>query len=61
VRYESEMLEYMHVNHEDLFEAIRSTGLLADETATRVSAALDEFAKVFQPKLGLVSGDEAAA
>jgi F-type H+-transporting ATPase subunit alpha len=60
VRFESEMLEYMHANHEDIFEAIAGSGLLEDDVAEQVSAALDEFAKVFQPRFGS-AGDEAAA
>jgi len=60
VRYEAEMLEYMHANHADILEAIASSGLLEDDVAEKLTAALDLFARAFQPSRTTAS-DEAAA
>jgi len=51
-RYEDEMLEYMRTDHGGVLEAIRSSGKLEDDTAAKLVAALDAFAKVFQPSAG---------
>jgi F-type H+-transporting ATPase subunit alpha len=51
-RYESEMLEYVQQNHADVVESIRKEGKLSDETDGKLRAALDAFAKVFQPSKG---------
>ncbi len=51
-RYESEMLEHMRTNHGDVLKAIQDAGKLEEDTETRLAAALDEFAKVFQPSSG---------
>lgn len=59
-RYEKELLDWMHANHEGVFEAIRETGKFEDETEQKLSAALDEFAKVFEPTTTASSSDEAA-
>ena len=48
-RYEGEMLEYLKDNHGQIFENIRNTGKLDDETEASLVAALDEFVEVFQP------------
>ena len=48
-RYEREMLRYMVESHADILDTIRSSGKLEAETAGRLAAALDAFAKVFQP------------
>jgi F-type H+-transporting ATPase subunit alpha len=48
-RYESEMLAYLDQRHAGILEAIRSSGKLEDDVKAKLSAALDEFAKVFQP------------
>ncbi len=48
-RYEAEMLEFVRTNHGGIFEAIRTSGKLDDETEKKIIDALDEFAKVFQP------------
>jgi F-type H+-transporting ATPase subunit alpha len=48
-RYEREMLAFMSSQHPELLEAIRSSGKLEEATKAKLSAALDEFAKVFQP------------
>ena len=59
-RYEKELLDWMHANHEGVFETIRETGKFEDETEQKLSAALDEFAKVFEPTTTASSSDEAA-
>ena len=56
-RYEGEMLEYLRDNHGQIFENIRNTGKLDDETEASLVAALDEFAEVFQPTTA--TGDHA--
>jgi F-type H+-transporting ATPase subunit alpha len=48
-RYESEMLAFLTSQHSDIPETIRSSGKLEDATKAKLTAALDEFAKVFQP------------
>jgi F-type H+-transporting ATPase subunit alpha len=48
-RYEREMLAFMTSQHSDIPEAIRSSGKLEDATKAKLAAALDEFAKIFQP------------
>ena len=56
-RYEGEMLEYLRDNHGQIFENVRNTGKLDDETEAALVAALDEFAEVFQPTAA--TGDHA--
>jgi F-type H+-transporting ATPase subunit alpha len=58
-RYEREMLDFVRSNHGDLLKAIRQSGKLDDEIAQKLTAALDEFAGVFQPS-GAASQTEAA-
>jgi len=48
-RYESEMLAYLEQRHAGILEAIHSSGKVDDDVKAKLSAALDEFAKVFQP------------
>jgi F-type H+-transporting ATPase subunit alpha len=48
-RYEKEMVEFILSSHGDILESIRDTGRLEEETEQKLKAALDEFAKVFQP------------
>jgi F-type H+-transporting ATPase subunit alpha len=48
-RYEKEMLDYVRQSHGDVLEAIRTTGKLEEETEKKLVAALDAFAKIFQP------------
>ena len=51
-RYEAEMLEYLRDNHGHIFENVRNSGALDDDTEAALVAALDEFAEVFQPTAG---------
>ena len=60
-RYEQEMLDWMHANHENIFDAIRESGKFDDETEQKLAAALDEFANVFQPTTAASSSDTEAA
>ncbi|VDG25688.1 F0F1 ATP synthase subunit alpha [Lactiplantibacillus mudanjiangensis] len=46
-RYQTEMFDFIHSSHQDLFDTIVSTKKLPD--TDQVNAALDEFAKQFQP------------
>jgi len=48
-RYEKEMLAFITTRHAGIAEAIRSSGKLEDDTKAKLGAALDEFAKLFQP------------
>ena len=48
-RYESEMLGYMRSQHPELLVTIRSSGKLDDDVKSKLDAALDAFAQIFQP------------
>ncbi len=48
-RYETEMLEWMRSTHPEILSAIRDSGKFEEETEQKLVAALDEFAKIFQP------------
>jgi F-type H+-transporting ATPase subunit alpha len=48
-RYEAEMLEYMRANHGDVLKAMRDSGKLEEDTESKLMAALDAFADIFQP------------
>ena len=59
-RYERELLDWMHGNHEGILQEIRETGKFEDETKQKLTSALDEFANVFQSTASFSSDDEAA-
>jgi F-type H+-transporting ATPase subunit alpha len=48
-RYEKEMLDYVRQSHRGVLDAIRTTGKLEEDTDQKLVAALDAFAKIFQP------------
>jgi F-type H+-transporting ATPase subunit alpha len=48
-RYEEEMMAWMRSTHPQILTEIREKGDLPDALASKLAAALDEFAKVFQP------------
>ncbi len=48
-RYESEMLGYVRSQHPELLATIRSSGKLDDDVRSKLDAALDAFAQIFQP------------
>jgi F-type H+-transporting ATPase subunit alpha len=50
-RYEREMLEHLRTRHAAVLETIRSSGKLEADTKQKLIAALDEFAKIFQPSV----------
>jgi F-type H+-transporting ATPase subunit alpha len=54
-RYEAEMLEYLRSDHSDILEAIASSGKLEDDTAAKLTTALDAFAAIFQSSTGGVT------
>jgi hypothetical protein len=43
------MLDHLRTRHAGILETIRSTGKLEPDTRSKLVAALDEFAKIFQP------------
>ncbi len=48
-RYESELVQYMRASQAALLARIRDTGLLSPDDEEKLAAALDAFAKLFQP------------
>ena len=46
-RFEREFLEYLRRSEEGILAEIRDTGKLSDETAERLTAAIEEFKKQF--------------
>jgi F-type H+-transporting ATPase subunit alpha len=48
-RYADEMIEFLTTRHPQILEEIKSTGELGDELRTKLDAALDAFAEIFQP------------
>ncbi len=48
-RYEREMLDHLRTRQAGVLETIRSSGKLEADTKQKLIAALDEFAKIFQP------------
>jgi F-type H+-transporting ATPase subunit alpha len=48
-RYESEMLSFVRSQHPEIAASIKSTGKLDDDVRKKLEAALDAFAKIFQP------------
>ena len=60
-RYEREMLDWMRTNKSEILETIKKTGKFESETEQKLIAALDEFAKIFQPTIAAgAQGTEAA-
>ena len=54
-RYQGEMLAHVQQRHGDVVEAIRKSGKLEKDAEAKLAAALDEFARVFQPSKGAES------
>ena len=46
-RYQSELFEFIHASHQDLFDTILATKKLPE--ADKMNGALDAFAEQFQP------------
>jgi len=59
-RFEAEFLDYIARERSGIFDAIRETGELSDDTATALQDAMDEFRKGFETSEGqlLVNDDE---
>lgn len=47
-RFEKEILEYIEVNHNNIFESIKKEKQLSDETISNIKKAAEEFLKVFK-------------
>ncbi len=58
-RYERELLEFVRARHADILASIRDSGKLEEETEKKLIAALDGFAKVFQPSQSSTAGQAA--
>jgi hypothetical protein len=43
------MIDHLRTRHAAILETIRSTGKLEPDIKSQLIAALDEFAKIFQP------------
>ena len=52
-RYEREMLSWMRSSKREVLDAIRTSGKFEDETKKKLVAALDEFAKIFEPTVAM--------
>jgi len=48
-RYESELIAHLRAAHPEILASIQSSGKLEDATREKLDAALDDFAKTFQP------------
>jgi F-type H+/Na+-transporting ATPase subunit alpha len=61
-RFENEFLDYLQRSHAGIYDAIRETGDLSDDTTTALKDAIDEFRRGFETSAGqmLVSDDESA-
>jgi F-type H+/Na+-transporting ATPase subunit alpha len=61
-RFEDEFLDFVQRNHQGIYDAIRETGELSDDTATGLKDAIDEFRRNFEISGGkaLVEEDEPA-
>jgi len=60
-RYERELLEFMATRHGDVVGAVRDSGRLEADVKAKLDAALDEFARVFQPSAGKARAGSMAA
>jgi F-type H+/Na+-transporting ATPase subunit alpha len=60
-RFESELLDFIARSHAGIYDAIRETGDLSDDSAVRLKDAVDEFRRGFQTGSGeLLVNDEPA-
>jgi len=59
-RFQSEFLDYLQRSHAGIYDAIRETGQLSDDTTTALKDAIDEFRRGFEVTGGqmLVATDE---
>lgn len=49
-QFESELLEYMELNHKDIPASIRATGKLDKDLEAKLKEAVEAFAKTFRPQ-----------
>jgi F-type H+-transporting ATPase subunit alpha len=60
-RFEREFLDYVHRNRQGVFDAVKETGQLSDDTVTALKDAVEEFKKGFETSSGeLLVKDEPA-
>ena len=59
VRFVEGFVEFLETRHAAVFEAIRTSGDLSDETETELRTALDAFQETFAPTSGDAAGSEA--
>jgi F-type H+-transporting ATPase subunit alpha len=61
-RFEEEFLDSVQRNHQGIYDAIRETGELSDDTTTALKDAIDEFRRGFEVRGGesLVKDEEPA-
>ena len=60
-RFESELLDAIGRSHDGIYDAIRETGRLNDDTKTALKDAIDEFRRSFETSSGdMLVGDEPA-
>jgi F-type H+/Na+-transporting ATPase subunit alpha len=62
-RFENEFLDSIARNHQGIYDAIRETGDLSDDTATALKDAIEEFRRTFETRDGrlLVPADDHVA
>jgi F-type H+-transporting ATPase subunit alpha len=61
-RFQEEFLDFVQRNHQGIYDAIRETGELSDDTATALKDAIEEFRRQFEVRGGeaLVAEEEPA-
>ena len=47
MRYEAELLSYLHANHQSMLDTVRDEKKLTDTTEGQLKAALESFGKMF--------------
>jgi F-type H+/Na+-transporting ATPase subunit alpha len=59
-RFEDEFLDYLQRSHSGIYDAIRETGQMSDDTTTALKDAIEEFRRTFETSGGklLVSEDD---
>jgi F-type H+-transporting ATPase subunit alpha len=51
-RFESELLDFIQREHPGIYDAIRETGDLSEDTATALKDAVEEFRRTFETSSG---------
>jgi F-type H+-transporting ATPase subunit alpha len=61
-RFEDEFLDFLQRSHAGIYEAIRETGQMSDDTTTALKDAIEEFRGTFETRAGhLLVGEDADA